>query len=99
MIKAKDVRKKGHSPMAAARKHAKFLRDYMGMDFIAANAEVIEVLRVARDEALADWDHNNTSHTAIHSHTTVTVAVNKAGEMTVEFSFPTTHATEALHEH
>jgi len=99
VIKAKDVRKKGHSPMAAARKHAKFLRDHMGMDFIAANAEVIEVLRAARDDALAEWDHNDTAAMAIHEHTSVHVHVNKDGQMSVEFSFPTTHATEALHEH
>ena len=96
MIKAKDVRKKGHSPMAAARKHAKFLRDHMGMDFIAANAEVIEVLRMARDAALLDWDHNDSAAMAIHEHTSVHVHVSPTGELTVEFSFPTTHATEAL---
>lgn len=53
MIKTK-VDKTGHSPIAAARKHAKFLRDELGQDYLSAVEETLHLFREARDIALQE---------------------------------------------
>jgi hypothetical protein len=97
MIDTGEINKRGHSPIAAARKHSKFLRAQFGMDFVAANAEVMSLLHETRDAALKSWDGESESYARnSNDHTAVLVEIDEDGELYVEFSVPTAWAWENL---